>query len=413
MSAAHVEMLSKVHLFAGLAPDALLAIASITTEETHALGEKIFEHGDPGDKLYLILDGKVRISRDVPGMGEEALAVLGPGDVFGEMCLFEEAPRSADARVHSRVHGAVDEPGSFLRSPVSANGSGTRHSLERGAHSLQAPARDERQAYLSFGQLQVHLSMSRTWAFRVLVLLLSLGVFAPMSRPWLRTFARRRGVVVPSLRGLRAELDRQALRGLRLSSSRTCAPTSIRSASGRRAARLRLRGIVRTSVRPKIARNRHHSAERGGHHLLSLRCGPRVSGSQSGPLSLTVAAAYERWVFDFDAESPPRREVPTARYSLARAGPTLALLSDRWLSSEALRSCCPSRSARSAIADPTGIGFGARAKLGVAVDLFPMLAIDLGGTYTAVTFHLPSVPGRSDAQEPCSISISGPASGSP
>ncbi len=102
MSAAHVELLAKVHLFAGLAPDALLAIASITTEETHALGEKIFEHGDAGDKLFLILDGKVRISRDVPGMGEEALAVLGPGDVFGEMCLFEEAPRSADARVHSR-----------------------------------------------------------------------------------------------------------------------------------------------------------------------------------------------------------------------------------------------------------------------------------------------------------------------
>ena len=40
----------------------------------------------------------------------------------------------------------------------------------------------------------------------------------------------------------------------------------------------------------------------------------------SRPLSLTVVAAYERWVFDFDAESPPRREVPTARYSLAKAG---------------------------------------------------------------------------------------------
>jgi CRP-like cAMP-binding protein len=93
-------MLAKVHLFAGLAPEALEAIASITTEESHPLGTQLFAHGDPGDRLFLILEGKVRISRDVPGMGEEALAVLGPGDVFGEMCLFEDAPRSADARVH-------------------------------------------------------------------------------------------------------------------------------------------------------------------------------------------------------------------------------------------------------------------------------------------------------------------------
>jgi CRP-like cAMP-binding protein len=66
------------------------------------LGTKVFQHGDPGDKLYLILDGKVRISREVPGMGEEALAVLGPGKIFGEMALLDDAPRSADARVHER-----------------------------------------------------------------------------------------------------------------------------------------------------------------------------------------------------------------------------------------------------------------------------------------------------------------------
>src|SRR5258707_6336459 len=99
-----VEQLSKIQLFAGLKPQAFELIAKVATEETHALGTKIFQHGDPGDKLYIILEGKVRISRDVPGMGEEALAVLGSGTVFGEMALLDEAPRSADARVHERCH---------------------------------------------------------------------------------------------------------------------------------------------------------------------------------------------------------------------------------------------------------------------------------------------------------------------
>jgi CRP/FNR family cyclic AMP-dependent transcriptional regulator len=94
--------LAKVPLFAGLSNSALEIISRVTTEENHALGTKIFQHGDPGDKLYIILEGKVRISRDVPGMGEEALAVLGQGAVFGEMALLDEAPRSADARVHER-----------------------------------------------------------------------------------------------------------------------------------------------------------------------------------------------------------------------------------------------------------------------------------------------------------------------
>ena len=102
MSQEQVEVLGKVRLFSGLAADALEAIASITSEETYPLGAQIFAHGDPGDRFFLILEGKVRISRSVPGMGEEALAVLGPGDAFGEMCLFDEAPRSADARVHER-----------------------------------------------------------------------------------------------------------------------------------------------------------------------------------------------------------------------------------------------------------------------------------------------------------------------
>lgn len=97
-----VEQLSKVTIFQGLTPEALEIISRVANEESHGLGTKIFEHGDPGDKLYILLEGKVRISREVPGMGEEALAVLGPGAVFGEMALLDSAPRSADARVHER-----------------------------------------------------------------------------------------------------------------------------------------------------------------------------------------------------------------------------------------------------------------------------------------------------------------------
>src|SRR5580693_420051 len=96
------QQLAKITFFDGLSREALALVAQATTEETHSLGTRIFQYGDPGDKLFLILEGKVRISREVAGMGEEALAVLGPGEMFGEMALLDESPRSADALAHER-----------------------------------------------------------------------------------------------------------------------------------------------------------------------------------------------------------------------------------------------------------------------------------------------------------------------
>jgi CRP-like cAMP-binding protein len=95
-----LEQFAKVDVFAGLTTDALELIANVATEESHPTGTVIFRQGELGDKLYLILEGRVRISRMVPGVGEEALAILNAGDVFGEMALLDEAPRSADARAH-------------------------------------------------------------------------------------------------------------------------------------------------------------------------------------------------------------------------------------------------------------------------------------------------------------------------
>ena len=94
--------LAKVPFFDGLTVEALAMIALVTTEESYAYGTRIFQYGDPGDKLYIILEGKVRIFREVGGMGEEALAVLGAGEVFGEMSLLDESTRSAGALAHER-----------------------------------------------------------------------------------------------------------------------------------------------------------------------------------------------------------------------------------------------------------------------------------------------------------------------
>src|SRR5215213_4977153 len=97
-----IEQLSRVDLFSGLKPLGLELNAKVATEETHALGTKIFQHGDVGDKLYLILEGKVRISREVPGMGEEALAVLGPGQVFGYMAYHDASTQIYTLCLHER-----------------------------------------------------------------------------------------------------------------------------------------------------------------------------------------------------------------------------------------------------------------------------------------------------------------------
>ncbi len=95
-----VELLSKISLFAALQPSYLRRIANLGVEEDYEAGALIFKEGEHGDKMYLILSGAVRIGRQLPGMGEEALAVLRAGTHFGEMALIDDFPRSADARAH-------------------------------------------------------------------------------------------------------------------------------------------------------------------------------------------------------------------------------------------------------------------------------------------------------------------------
>ena len=91
------ELLRSVAIFKDLDTGELARVAEVCREQTFVSGEFIFREGEAGNRLYLIVEGEVRISRDVPGSGEEALAVLKPGAMFGEMAVFDRSERSTDA----------------------------------------------------------------------------------------------------------------------------------------------------------------------------------------------------------------------------------------------------------------------------------------------------------------------------
>jgi CRP/FNR family cyclic AMP-dependent transcriptional regulator len=91
------DLLRQVAIFKDLEKDELSQIAEICKSESFVSGEFIFREGEAGNRLYLIVEGDVRISRNVPGSGEEALAVLKPGALFGEMSVFDRSDRSTDA----------------------------------------------------------------------------------------------------------------------------------------------------------------------------------------------------------------------------------------------------------------------------------------------------------------------------
>ncbi|GAC1477923.1 MAG: cyclic nucleotide-binding domain-containing protein [Gemmatimonadaceae bacterium] len=94
------ELLRNVLIFKDLDEGELARVGEVCREQTFPTGEYIFREGEAGNRLFLIVDGEVRISRDVPGSGEEALAVLKKGALFGEMSVFDRSERSTDAISH-------------------------------------------------------------------------------------------------------------------------------------------------------------------------------------------------------------------------------------------------------------------------------------------------------------------------
>jgi CRP/FNR family cyclic AMP-dependent transcriptional regulator len=92
-----VEALASIPFFAGLDAVALERVAAGMRSRRFRRGEVIFHAGDPGDALFIIVSGDVKISLPSETGDEAILATLRPGAVFGELALLDGAPRSASA----------------------------------------------------------------------------------------------------------------------------------------------------------------------------------------------------------------------------------------------------------------------------------------------------------------------------
>lgn len=97
-----LKHLRDIELFANFDDLHFAHLASILREEEAPPGTVLFQEGERGEKLFIIVEGRVRISKIVEGFGEEALAILDEGSFFGEMSLIEPDDKySCHAIAHS------------------------------------------------------------------------------------------------------------------------------------------------------------------------------------------------------------------------------------------------------------------------------------------------------------------------
>jgi CRP-like cAMP-binding protein len=90
-----VDFLTTVPLFAGIDPAELAQLAEVTREKQYPKGSVIVFEDDPGDALFIVREGRVKVVLVSEDGREVILGVLGIGEHFGELSLIDEQPRSA------------------------------------------------------------------------------------------------------------------------------------------------------------------------------------------------------------------------------------------------------------------------------------------------------------------------------
>jgi len=110
-----IELLRKTPLFAGVSEEILASLAQCLGKRTFARGMILFHKGSPGNSLYLIDQGKIRIFILSEAGQEISLNIHGPGDCFGELALLDGFSRSAGAMAVERTITYTLQRQDFLR----------------------------------------------------------------------------------------------------------------------------------------------------------------------------------------------------------------------------------------------------------------------------------------------------------
>ena len=109
-------VLRRAILFDALDDDGARTLRRQMAEVKLSRGEHLFMEGDDGDALYVVIDGKMKLTRAAADGRENLLSVVGPGEMFGELSLFDPRPRTS-----SGTPSVTDSTWPGTRSPICSN----------------------------------------------------------------------------------------------------------------------------------------------------------------------------------------------------------------------------------------------------------------------------------------------------
>lgn len=101
------EVLARAGIFQGVSPNAVAALTRQLEPVSFSRGQVIFVEGEPGETLFIITAGKVKIGRRTADGRESLITLMGPSDMFGELAIFDPGPRTSTVTALTEVHAVT------------------------------------------------------------------------------------------------------------------------------------------------------------------------------------------------------------------------------------------------------------------------------------------------------------------